>query len=40
MEIIYNLESVDEVLISEDLDKSVCKSLRTVSQFKPMKLIF
>jgi len=36
MEIIFNLESVDEVLISEDLDKSVCKSLETICQFKPM----
>ena len=41
MEIIFNLESVDEVLISEDLDKSVCKSLKTISRFKPMaELIF
>ena len=41
MEIIFNLESVDEVLISDDLDKSVCKSLELIAQFKPMaELIF
>ena len=41
LEIVYNLECVDEVLLSDDTDKSVSKSLRLVSQFKPMaELIF
>ena len=36
LEIVYNLECVDEVLLSDDTDKSVYKYLRLVSQFKPM----
>ena len=41
MEIVFNLENVDEVLISCDEDASVCKSLELIAQFKPMaELIF
>jgi len=36
MEIVFNLGCVDEVMISEDKDKSVCKSIEFVAQFKPM----
>ena len=41
LEIVFNLGCVDEVLLSEDKDKSVCKTLELVSQFKPMaELVF
>ena len=41
MEIIFHLDMVDEVLLSTDEDKSVCKSIEMVAQFKPMaELIF
>jgi len=41
MEIVFNLGSVDEVLLSDDTDKSVSKSLELIAQFKPMaELIF
>ena len=35
LEIVYHLDMVDEVLISTDKDKTVCKSLEMVAQFKP-----
>ena len=35
LEIVYHLDMVDEVLISTDKDKSVCKSLEMIAQFKP-----
>ena len=41
LEIIFALGVVDEVLISVDEDKTVCKSLELVAQFKPLAdLIF
>ncbi len=41
LEIVFNLGCVDEVLLSEDKDKSVCKSIETIAQFKPMaELVF
>jgi len=41
MEIVFNLSCVDEVLLSDDTDKSVSKSLELIAQFKPMaELIF
>ena len=36
LEIIFHLDMVDEVLLSVDEDKTVCKSLEMVAQFKPM----
>ena len=30
LEIVFNLGCVDEVLLSEDKDKSVCKSIETI----------
>lgn len=35
LEIVYHLDMVDEVLISTDKDKTVCKSLEMIAQFKP-----
>ena len=35
MEIVYHLDMVDEVLLSVDNDKTVCKSIEMVAQFKP-----
>ena len=41
LEIVFNLGCVNEVLLSEDKDKSVCKSIETIAQFKPMaELVF
>jgi len=41
LDIIFHLDMVDEVLMSVDKDKSVCKSLELIAQFKPMaELIF
>ena len=36
LDIIFHLDMVDEVLLSADKDKSVCKSLELIAQFKPM----
>ena len=36
LDIVFHLDMVDEVLMSVDEDKSVCKSLETICQFKPM----
>ena len=36
LDIIFHLDMVDEVLMSVDKDKSVCKSLELIAQFKPM----
>ena len=35
LEIIFHLDMVDEALLSVDEDKTVCKSLELVAQFKP-----
>jgi len=41
LDIIFHLDMVDEVLMSVDKDKSVCKSIETIAQFKPMaELVF
>jgi D-beta-D-heptose 7-phosphate kinase/D-beta-D-heptose 1-phosphate adenosyltransferase len=36
LDIVFHLDMVDEVLMSVDEDKTVCKSLEMVAQFKPM----
>ena len=36
LDIIFHLDMVDEALLSVDEDKTVCKSLELVAQFKPM----
>ena len=41
LEIVYHLDMVDEAILSVDEDKSVCKSLELIAQFKPhAELIF
>ena len=39
LDIIFHLDMVDEVLLSADKDKSVCKSLELVAEFKTMAYI-
>ena len=35
LEIVFHLDMVDEAILSVDEDKTVCKSLELVAQFKP-----
>jgi len=35
LEIVFHLDMVDEAILSVDEDKTVCKSLEMVAQFKP-----
>ena len=35
LEIVFHLDMVDEVILSIDEDKTVCKSIEMIAQFKP-----
>jgi cytidyltransferase-like protein len=41
LEIIFHLDMVDEAILAEDKDKSVCETIRTIKRMKPFdELVF
>ena len=41
LEIIFHLDMVDEAILAEDNDKSVCETIRTIKRMKPFdELVF